>query len=114
MADQILDAIIQLESQIDQQLQTEQKRADDWLAGVRRELELEAERCRQERLERNRQLLETAKELAEQKIAVILAAETDYCRRLEGLSEQSLLEVLERQLIRILPRQTDDHQNGQN
>ncbi len=113
MADQILDAIIQLENQIEQQLQTEEAKAETWLAGVRREQETAFERVQQELREENQHSIEQAASQAELQAETRLKNEMEYCRRLEEISQYELLEVLRRQLVKILPRQVDDHQNGQ-
>lgn len=112
MADEILNAIIQLENQIEQQLQAEQVRAAAWLAEVRREQEAEIDQVRQELQETSQQRLAEAEQKAERQAEDVLQHEMEYCRRLEEFSDQELLEVLRRQLVRLLPRRVDDHQNG--
>jgi len=113
MADQILNAIIQLESQIEQQLQEEQRRADACLERLRCELEADASQLREQIRKTNQRLLAEAESAAENDYDDILDAEKAYCHRLEGLSEEALEEVLRRQLTKLLPRPVDDHQNGE-
>ncbi|WP_303720528.1 hypothetical protein [Malonomonas rubra] len=114
MADQILNAIIQLENRIEQQLRLEQEKATAWLAGVRGELEANAKRDRQWIADRKRQLMREAEQQIDSSCTRLLDAEMSYCRRLKELSEETLLEVLRRQLERIIPRPVDDHQDGKN
>ena len=114
MADQILNAIIQLENRIEQQLREEQEKASVWLAGVRCDLEAEAKREQQRITDRKQQLLQEAEQQIKRNCVCLLEAEKAYCRRLEELSDETLLEVLRRQLERIIPRPVDDHQNGEN
>jgi vacuolar-type H+-ATPase subunit H len=114
MADQILNAIIQLEAQIEQQLRIEQTKADAWLERVRCEQVTVLSQVRKELVEKNQQLLRQAEQQADRQATVLLEHEMKYCRRLEEIPDQTLLEVLRRQLVKILPRQVDDHQNGKN
>ncbi len=104
MSDQLLDAVIRLENQIQQQLQLEQERAEGWLDKVRQEqqhLLVQAEE--QTGLEREKDLAE-ARQRAEQQAAALIAAEMEYCSRLEEFSDQELVEVLRHQLVsRLLP-----------
>lgn len=112
MADQILNAVIQLEAQIEQQLQSEHDRADAWLEGVRQEQQERLNLTRQEVSVKLAQCLADAAKQADEQAEIRLQREMDYCRRLEGFSDLELSEVLHRQLVKILPRQVDDHQNG--
>jgi len=114
VADHILNAIIGLENEIEQQLQQEQRKADAWLDAVRQELVRDAETFRQDLQQQTAQLLERAAEQTKQKTGERVDIEIAYCHRLEDLTDQQLLEVVRRQLTRILPGHVDDHQNGQN
>jgi len=114
MADQILNAIIQLEAQIEQQLRLEQTKAVAWLEGVRCEQVTVFSQVRNELVEQKQQLLREAEQQADRQAAALLEHEMKYCHRLEEISDQRLLEVLRRQLVKILPRQVDDHQDGKN
>jgi len=112
MSDQILKAVIQLETEIEQQLQQEQQQADAWLAMARRGLQHELEQSRAELAKNNRLELDQAEQLLEFETEKLLQQEQDYVRCLEELEEQRLLEVLSRQITRILPGQCDDYQDG--
>ncbi len=113
VADELLSAVIRLENRIQQQLQQEQARADTWLAGVRAEQEEHASQIRQELADEDERILAAAGQQDEQEAEALVACEKQYCRRLEQISDQVLLEVLRRQLLRILPGQVDDHQDVQ-
>lgn len=113
MADQILNVVIQLENQIEQQLQLERQRADAWLNQVVHELDIADEQERRRIEADGKRFLEEAEREIEARCTELLNSEKEYRRRLEGLDDQVLLEVLNRQLKRILPRPVDDHQNGE-
>jgi vacuolar-type H+-ATPase subunit H len=114
MADQILNAVIQLENQLERQLQYEQDRADAWLTNVRHELEREVSQGQAKLAAKHQRVIAKSKKRSERQAEQLLAREMAYCKRLEEISEETLLEVLRRQLVKILPRQVDDHQDGQN
>ena len=113
MADELLNAVIQLESQIQQQLDSERSRAASWLAGVRDELEKQDRRAAEERETGYQQALQDAKRQAEEQQNRLLAVELDYCRNLNEINDETLLEVLTRTLVKLLPEPSDDHQNGE-
>lgn len=107
MADQLLNAVIRLENQIQRQLQQETIRAEAWLAGVRAELQRRLEQAEQEFAAQHDQALKKARENAAEVADALVADEMFCCSRLEELSDADLLEVLERQLVpRLL--NTDD------
>jgi len=112
MADVLLNAIIQLENRIQQQLQMERTRADQWLAGVRNEQQQRLSLARQGYAEAEQRALDQARAQGERQADELLAREMEYCTRLEEISDEVLLEVIDRQLADILPEQVDDHQNG--
>ncbi|HEY5674454.1 MAG TPA: hypothetical protein VIR78_12160 [Malonomonas sp.] len=99
MADRLLDAVIRLENQIQQQLQQEQARADAWLAGVRAEQQTELQQVEQQQAAENDRLMAAARQQASDRAAELVAAEMQYCTRLEELSDETLLQVLNRQLV---------------
>ena len=99
MADRLLDAVIRLENQIQQQLQQEQLRADLWLAGVRAEQDAELQQLEQQLAAENDQLLQTADQQAKASAAALVDDEMQYCTRLKMLSDETLLQVLNRQLV---------------
>ena len=113
MADELLNAVIRLENQIQHHLQQEQARADAWLAGVRAEQEALETQARQDLAAENERLLAEATEDTKQRSAALVSGETLYCKRLEKIGDQELLEVLRQQLHRILPERADDHQDVQ-
>ena len=99
MADRLLDAVIRLENQIQQQLQQEQARADAWLAGVRAEQQDELQQVEQQLAVESDQLMAAARQQAKERAATLVAAEIQYCSRLEELSDEILLQVLNWQLV---------------
>ncbi len=113
MADELLNAVIQLETQIQQQLENERSRAANWLAGVRGELEEQNNRAAEERETAYQQALQDAERQAAEQQNRLLADEMDYCRSLEEIDDETLLEVLQRELVKLLPEPSDDHQNGE-
>jgi hypothetical protein len=113
MGDELLNAILQLENRIQQQSLREQQRADRWLAGVRAEQQLRLEQARREFAAAEGQALEQGRRQGEERAAQLLAAEREYCARLEDLSEAALQALLDRQLSKILPGHVDDHQDGE-
>ena len=111
MADEVLSAVIRLEKQIQTELQQEQARADDWLAKVRAEqTELASQVEAQLAAEESRELA-ALRENAEQQAEALIEAERGYCRRLADLGDATLLQLLNRQLSKILPGEVDDHQD---
>jgi vacuolar-type H+-ATPase subunit H len=113
MSDELLNAVIRLENQIQQQLQQEQARADTWLAGVRNEQEECGRRALQELEQENAQILAADGQSAEHEAGRLVEIEECYSRRLEKISDQVLSEVLGRQLTRLLPGAIDDHKDVQ-
>ena len=111
MADELLSAVIRLENQIQQQLRQEQLRADTWLAGVRKDLEEETRQVLQELATENEQIQTATEQRSKLVAAKLESEEKHYGNKLEKISDQVLLEVLGRQLMRLLPGQIDDHQN---
>ena len=113
MGDELLNAIIQLENRIQQQLQDEQARADRWLAVVVDEQQLRISQTRKKLQAAEQRAVEQARSRAEKQAATMLQNEMEYCSRLEEINRDVLVEVLGRRLADILPGQSDDHQNGQ-
>lgn len=113
MADELLNAVIQLEAEIQQQLEIERSRAAAWLAGVRAELEERQKRAAEKRETVSRQALEEARKRAEEQQAALIAEEMHYCRSLEEIADETLAEVLRRELGKVLPGQSDDHRDGE-
>ena len=111
MADELLSAVIRLENQIQQQLQQEQTRADVWLAGVRTELEQQNGETLLELSAGIEQIRAAATQSAKQAAGALEATEKRYCGNLGKISDQTLEEILRRQLVSLLPGQTDDHQD---
>lgn len=99
MADRLLDAVIQLENQIQQQLQQEQARAEIWLAGVRAEQAAELQQVEQQLAAEHERLMAAAVQQARSQAETLVAAERQYVQRLAALSDDILLQVLERQLV---------------
>ena len=113
MADELLNAVIRLEAQIQQQVESEQQRADRWLAQVRQELEKNQQEAQQKRDTAYAQALEEAKKRAEEQGQRLLAEQRQYRRALEEIADDRLLEVLRPELSKLLPESGDDHQDGQ-
>lgn len=104
MADRLLEAVIQLENQIQQQLQHEQTMATVWLEQVRAEQDAELQRADRDLAAENELAITAARQCAEAEADALIAHEIDYCTRLEEISDEILLEVLRRQLV---PRLVD-------
>lgn len=114
MADELLSAVIRLENEIEDQLQQEQDRADAWLARVRTEQENTDRHNLQKLTDENGQIEAAAEQRANEAVVALESSEKNYCNELEQMSDQILLEILRRQLARLLPGQNDDHQDVQN
>lgn len=112
MSDQILQAVILLETEIEQQLQQEQQKADAWLAVARQGVLQEFAQSRAELAEKKRRELQQAERQLELQAEMLLQEEQKYARRLKDLDEQRLLEMLRRHIRSILPGQSNDHQDG--
>lgn len=112
MSEQILKAVIQLETEIEQQLQQEQQQADTWLVTARCGLQQEIEQSREELAIKNRLELQQAEQLLELQAEQLLQEAQNYARRLEEIEDEQLLEVLNRHILSILPGQYNDHQDG--
>ena len=108
MSDGILKEVLQLEKQIEATLAQEQARAETWLAETRRsiELELSREQTRHDRdYEQQRSAaLHAARKMAAQK----LRRERHRARTLAGLSNVSLLPLLDAQLQTVLTGRDND------
>lgn len=105
MADELLSSIIRLENEIQDQLQSEQARAEAWLEQVRveeHERLLEVTR-RQE--EEDARALEEARKQAKIDAEDIKNRENKRCHCLESFEDSELLEVLKRHLLKVLPGQ---------
>ncbi len=113
MTDHLLSAVIRLENRIQQQLQQEQARADAWLVMVRAELEQQTHATLQALADEDDQNRASAALSAQQAAAALEAQEKYYCAQLEKLSDQTVAEILRRQLVKLLPGQTDDHRDVQ-
>ena len=111
MADELLSAVIRLENEIQQQLQQEQAQADTWLARVRAEQDGRISRALEELTAEDEQALAAAKQSAKQEAEALITDEKRSCNHLEAISDRELLDVLRRQIVKILPRQIDDHQD---
>ncbi|MDT8419617.1 MAG: hypothetical protein RQ754_04245 [Desulfuromonadales bacterium] len=114
MADDLLSDIIGLENNIQQQLKREQESADSWLARVTGEQDLRLSRFRQEQEQTDRETAEKIKQQAQAEAGEIERQGAVYCRKLEALRENELLEALNRHIGKILPGWRDDHQDVQN
>ena len=99
MADKLLDSVIRLENQIQQQLQQEQARAAAWLDGVRGAQAADRQHAEQELSAENDRLISAAKGQAAAAAEALIADEVNYWTSLEELSDDILLEVLNRQLV---------------
>lgn len=113
MADELLNSVIQLENQLQLQLHQERERAAEWLDGLRGEQDRRAAAARNELEAEKERTLAIEKQRAEQKAQELIDTEQNYCRRLDGLSDQVLSATLRRNLVKILPGQGDDHQDVQ-
>lgn len=113
MDDELLSAVIRLEDTILQELETERSRAEDWLEQVRNEQEGLLHRAEQELAELQRRALAEARQRAEEQAKRIEARMAGQCRCLEAIGDDALREMLQRQLVKIMPDQGDDHQDVQ-
>ncbi len=113
MADELLNAVVRLEAEIQQQLEQEQARAAAWLAGVRKELAEENAQAVEKDGAAARHALQAAEDEAKQLASALVAAEMRYCQSLEEIDDEMLLEVLGQELLKVLPEQRDDHQDGE-
>lgn len=113
MADELLSHIIRLESEIQDQLQHEQDRAEAWLEQVREEEGKRLARvCADQEIAKNKALAD-ARRQADRDAFEIEERERLRCQCLETLGDDELEKVLKRHLIKVLPRRNDDHQNVQ-
>lgn len=103
MTDELLSDIIGLENAIQQQLKTEQERADSWLARVTVEQEHRLSSFLQLQEQTDRETEERIKKQADAEAAEIARKGAAFCLKLEALEEDELLEVLNRYVGKILP-----------
>ncbi|PLX91970.1 MAG: hypothetical protein C0619_06765 [Desulfuromonas sp.] len=103
MADELLSDIIGLENEIQQQLKSEQDRADSWLERVTVEQKLRLSCFRQKMEQVDHETAEKTKQQAESEAAEIERQGAVYSLNLEALEENELLEVLNRHIGKILP-----------
>ncbi len=113
MADELLNAVVRLEAEIQQQLEAEQGRADAWLAGVRKELTEEYQQIAEQDETAGQQARAAAETEAKELAAALVDDEMRSCRSLEDIDDETLVEVLRRELVKVLPEQSDDHQDGE-
>lgn len=114
MTDELLNSVIQLEKCIQQQLQAEQKKAKDWLEGVRAEQEKMLAQAKEELIREEEQALLAAQKKSAQTAKTLVERENRYCRSLEKIDQRTVLTILRRQLQKILPGYADDHQDVEN
>jgi len=103
MADELLRSIIQIENEILEQLEQEQARADAWLERVRDEQKKELSHLNEEQRQADRIALKEAQGRAADEATEIVRQEAERCQRLESISDNDLVEILKRHLVRILP-----------
>lgn len=106
MADELLSSIIRLESEIQDQLQTEQARAEAWLEQVRDEEHERLLEVTRRQEEEDARALEEAKKQAHIDSEKIENRENKRCHCLESMDDSELLEVLKRHLLKVLPGQS--------
>jgi hypothetical protein len=113
MADELLNAIIQLEGDIQQQLEMERRRAEAWLDSQLAELEETRARALAEQEMADQDTLRAAERRADERVAQLQAATREYCLQLEKTADEQLRNVLREKLPQVLPEGDDDHRNGQ-
>jgi len=113
MSDGLLESIIQLEARLQQQLTQERQRCAQWQEREQAMLQQQQEQ-QQRALEDNYQ-----KSLTGHKAELLREGEEleqeakEWCRRLSGLDDQVLKQVLMRRLSAILPGGEHDHPHGE-
>ena len=103
MEKDLLQAVIKVEAEIQQSIESERKKAADWLESVRISLSREFESKKQEMEKRFVQSLETTGRECELKAAREIAAAEQMAGHLQNLPESILQDVVREYLDQILP-----------
>ena len=108
MSDGILKDVLKLEKQIEADLSREQERADAWCSRACRLVDEEMNCAQTEGTQTfERQGIEAVRS-ARRSAAAALRRERLWLRRLASLDDDSLLPLLDRQLIRVITGRDDD------
>ncbi|HUI67275.1 MAG TPA: hypothetical protein VL087_03610 [Nitrospirota bacterium] len=103
MQKDILSEVIEAEKEIQQRLEVEKAKSHDWLENVKKECEEKLLREEKDIKESLNKSIEVAKKEAELKAVEIVKQTEAKVERLAKVNDQTLVDVVGKQITRILP-----------